>query len=496
MNVTTNQAPVLTVSQLTNAIKLSLEGTFPSIWLQGEVSNCKLQSSGHLYFSLKDSQAQISAVMFRGDVVMMKVVPKEGSHVIVYGALNVYPPSGKYQLIVREMKLMGLGELLLKLEELKIKLHKKGWFKAEHKKSLPKFPKVIGVVTSPTGAAIQDILNVLTRRFSGFKLILNPVKVQGDGAAQEIAQAITQFNLYNMVDVMIVGRGGGSIEDLWAFNEEIVAEAIFFSKIPIISAVGHETDHCISDYVADVRAPTPSAAAELVIAEKAQQLTHLKQASRRIQQTVFHLLRHHRNTLIGILKQPILNTPYVLLGFWMQKLDNIKLEIDKTISRQLATKRLIIDSCRKQLEVLKPVTQIIHLKIKLSQLERSLKLTLLMKIASLRKQLNQKNDQISHSWRLHHGNRRKMFSQIIKQKQLSLAWERYFLIKKEKLKQLASSLKAIDPKILLTKGYSILFSEKDHSVISSVHAIQTHQNVKVLLSDGEILTTVKEILIK
>ncbi len=276
MNLLQSQnVPPLTVSQLTNAIKLNLESTFPRIHLQGEISNFKVQTSGHLYFSLKDVHAQISVVMFKADASLLKIMPKAGDQVIVKGALNVYPPKGNYQLIVRELAYVGIGELLQKLEALKFKLHQMGWFKNSHKKPLPRFPQRIGVVTSPTGAVIQDILNVLSRRFSGFHLILNPVKVQGEGAADEISQAIEDFNRYQSVDVMIVGRGGGSLEDLWAFNEEIVAKAIFHSQIPIISAVGHETDHCIADYVADVRAPTPSAAAEIVIAEKKQQIDYL-----------------------------------------------------------------------------------------------------------------------------------------------------------------------------------------------------------------------------
>lgn len=290
----------LTVSQLTQAIKSSLESNFPSILLQGEVSNSKLHSSGHFYFSLKDSGAQIGAVMYRSDV---KVIPKDGDQVIVRGDINVYPPSGKYQIIAKELRPVGVGELLLKLEELKVKLHKKGYFKKDHKRPLPKMPRRIGVITSPTGAAIQDILNILTRRFSGFHLILNPVKVQGEGAAQEIAQAIQQFNDFDLVDVMIVGRGGGSIEDLWAFNEEIVADALYNSRIPTISAVGHETDHCIADYVADVRAPTPSAAAEIVIAEKAHQLQQLGQIQQRMQQTLRHLIRHQMQQLEGVKRQ-------------------------------------------------------------------------------------------------------------------------------------------------------------------------------------------------
>lgn len=330
----------LTVTQLTQAIKLSLEAGFANVWLQGEISNCKCQTSGHLYFSLKDAQAQISAVMFRANVATLPFMPKDGNHVIVRGELNVYPPSGKYQLIVRELQQVGVGALLLKLEELKQKIHRKGWFKQEYKKPLPKFPKRIGVVTSPTGAAIQDILNILKRRFSGFNLILNPVKVQGEGSAQEIAEAIKQFNHYDLCDVMIVGRGGGSMEDLWAFNEEIVAEAIFHSKIPIISAVGHEIDHCIADYVADVRAPTPSAAAEIVIAEKSQQLNYLAQSKQRLQQTIYQLIRHDRRRLEGVMKQPIFLSATRLLGPWMQRLDHLREDIDVFLRQSLMQKRL------------------------------------------------------------------------------------------------------------------------------------------------------------
>lgn len=440
--------PILSVTQLTNAIKHSLESTFPHICLQGEISNYKVQSSGHIYFSLKDAQAQIAAVMFRGDASQLKQFPKDGTQVIVKGSLNVYPPSGKYQLIVREIKLVGLGELLLKLEELKIKLLKKGWFKTEHKKPLPKFPRIIGVVTSPTGAAIQDILNILQRRFSGFQLILNPVRVQGEGAALEIAQAIDFFNKYRLVDVMIVGRGGGSIEDLWAFNEEIVAEAIFNSKIPIISAVGHETDHCIADYVADVRAPTPSAAAEIVIAEKTHQLHHLAQVRQRLKQTVFHLIRHDRNRLEGLRRQPVLASPYGILGKWMQRLDDLRDQTTKNIQQRLMQKRMLLDSRQKQLHSLKPTVQIFHMRQKLELWKKNL-------------------DQICH---------------------------RTLMLRQERLKKMSELLHSIDPKNLLTKGYCILFSEKKDSVITSIHTVKKNQDLRVFLADGEILSTVKEII--
>jgi len=320
--------PVLSVSALTSSIRYQLEPHFRFVVVQGEVSNAKLQSSGHFYFSLKDSEAMVQAVMFRTEVAGLTRVPKEGDQIVVKGSVVVYPPSGRYQIVCRELNYLGVGELLLKLEQLKMKLHQLGWFKAERKKPLPHFPKTIGIITSPTGAAIQDILHVLTRRFGGFHAILNPVKVQGEGAAQEIATAIRFMNTHQLCDVLIVGRGGGSIEDLWAFNEEIVAQAIFESAIPVISAVGHETDHCIADYVADVRAPTPSAAAEMVIAEKGAQLKHLAQLVHRLTQAGDHLTDRWRLKLAGIRRHPLFASPYTLLGMRSQRLDELKLRLE------------------------------------------------------------------------------------------------------------------------------------------------------------------------
>lgn len=496
MTADDKQAPILTVSQLTQAIKLCLEGTFPSVWLQGEVSNCKLQSSGHLYLSLKDPKAQISAVMFRGDVSTLRVIPKDGDHVMVRGEINVYPPSGKYQLLIRELKHVGLGELLLKLEELKIKLHKKGWFKSDHKKPLPKLPKRIGVVTSPTGAVIQDILNILSRRFSGFHLILNPVRVQGEGAAQEIAQAIAQFNEYNLVDVMIVGRGGGSIEDLWAFNEEVVADAIYHSRIPIISAVGHETDHCIADYVADVRAPTPSAAAELVIADKAHQLSQLAQMQQRLQQNISHQLQQRRRQLEGIKKHPVFLSPYALLGSWMQKLDDLRQDIDQAVRQNLSRRRLLLEGRHRHLQGLRPSTQIAHFRQKLLQFDSVLRHAISARLLNSKKMVQQKSDLLIQAWKTKQDNRHRLFDCALKQKQLHLCWQRTFSLRKERLLQISTALHSIDPKNLLTRGYCILFSEKDNSVITSVNAVEKQQDIRIMLSDGELLSTIKDVFPK
>ena len=421
----TVQTQVFSVTELTLAIKKQIETRFPAVQVQGEITNFKEQASGHLYFTLKDSQSQISAVLFRGNAQSLTRLPKNGDQVIVQGEISVYAPRGNYQLIIRHLQYAGVGELLLKLHALKNKLEGLGWFDKSRKKPLPESPKTIGVVTSPTGAVIQDIINILSRRHAGFHLILNPVKVQGDGAALEIAAAIDYFNAHQLADVLIVGRGGGSLEDLWAFNEEIVAQAIFRSKIPIISAVGHETDYSISDFVADLRAPTPSAAAEIVMAATEEHLKHLSQMEKRFNQTIDHLLKTTQAKLDVIRKQPILSSPFAILGNASQRLDDLSEEMTQAIQRELATKKLKLEGLKKQLSALDPLVKINHLQ--------------------------------------------------------------------QKLSQLTAHLKAIDPKNLLTKGYSILFRENTPSVIFYSREVQPGENIRVVLKDGSIKAKVYEV---
>ena len=261
---------ILTVTELNLYIKDIFESNplLASITLKGEISNFKHHSTGHMYMSLKDETGVIRAVMFRYAAAGLDFKPENGMKVIVRGRVAVYERDGQYQVYIDKMQRDGLGEKHIAFEKLKAKLSVEGLFDAKYKKSLPRYPKKIGIVTAPTGAAIRDILNILSRRFKYSDVVLYPVLVQGQNAAESIVEAIEFFNRENYVDVMIIGRGGGSIEDLWAFNEEIVARAVFKSNIPIISAVGHEIDFTISDFVADLRAPTPSAAAELVVPDK------------------------------------------------------------------------------------------------------------------------------------------------------------------------------------------------------------------------------------
>ncbi|OGQ15812.1 MAG: hypothetical protein A3B70_04470 [Deltaproteobacteria bacterium RIFCSPHIGHO2_02_FULL_40_11] len=276
---------VFSVTSLTKDIKNLLETGFDSVWVKGEISSFKKPGSGHFYFTLKDEKSNLNCVMFRFKNQYLKFDVEEGLEVICGGRITVYEPRGSYQLLIDQMEPVGLGALQLQFEKLKEKLSKEGLFDAKHKKPIPYLPQKIAIITSPTGAAIRDMLNVLNRRFSNVEILLIPASVQGDKAPQEIASAIQIANQMNEHDVILLGRGGGSLEDLWSFNEEIVARAIFESKIPIISCVGHEVDFTISDFVADLRAPTPSAAAELVVKNKVDlqkqvlnQMTHLRQA--------------------------------------------------------------------------------------------------------------------------------------------------------------------------------------------------------------------------
>ncbi|MCL2440813.1 MAG: exodeoxyribonuclease VII large subunit [Treponema sp.] len=254
----------LTVSQLTEQIRLNLENTFSFVCVEGEISNCRPASSGHLYFNLKDSGAKIDAVMFKNKLKYLNFEPKDGMLLRVRGSLSVYAPRGTYSIVCEEMEIAGAGEILAMLEKRKQKLAIEGLFDSEKKKELPRFPAVLGIISSPTGAAVHDILNIIKRRASGIKVIILPAPVQGDEAAPLIAARIKQANQWNLADVLIVGRGGGSLEDLLPFSEEEVVRAVAGSGIPVVSAVGHEIDWALCDFAADLRAPTPSAAAELV----------------------------------------------------------------------------------------------------------------------------------------------------------------------------------------------------------------------------------------
>ena len=316
-----SEKTILTVSRLTALLRGVLEENFEQLWVQGEVSNLSYPSSGHCYFTLKDAGAQLRCVMFKSAVKNLKFRLTDGMSLIVRGRISVYDQRGEYQLICEYMEPTGVGALQTAFVQLKEKLAGEGLFAEAHKTPMPLFPRKIGVITSPTGAAIHDILNVLKRRFASLVVLLYPVRVQGEGSALEIARAIDEMNSLAEVDILIVGRGGGSLEDLWAFNEEVVARAVYRSKIPIISAVGHETDWTICDFTADLRAPTPSAAAELVIASAGELRSRIDALSSRLQRSVENLLAAHDARLDGLRRA--LHDPRMMLGHLAQRLDDL-----------------------------------------------------------------------------------------------------------------------------------------------------------------------------
>ncbi|MFA6107491.1 MAG: exodeoxyribonuclease VII large subunit [Candidatus Latescibacterota bacterium] len=312
----------LTVSEITAMVKATLEASLPMCWIVGEVSGYTHHASGHRYFTLKDEGSQLSAVIFKWQARSLAFEPEAGMQVMAYGHITVYERGGRYQLLVSQLQPAGVGELAAAFERLKNRLEAEGLFAPERKRPLPPYPRTVGIVTSPTGAAIRDVIQILRRRAPGVQLVLRPARVQGPGAAEEIAAGIADLNRLPGVDILIVGRGGGSPEDLWPFNEEIVARAIYRSARPVISAVGHEVDYTIADYVADYRAPTPSAAAEIVAQEHGQLRRHVVEHRRR--------LRYALGTLLGRHEQRLRDLDPERLGRRLcDRLDQLSLRVDE-----------------------------------------------------------------------------------------------------------------------------------------------------------------------
>lgn len=351
-----SQPKVYTVTELTRGIKFLLEENYPTVWIEGEVSNLRIPSSGHMYFTLKDANSQIMAVMFRYQNANLKFRLQDGQAVLAKGKITLYEKSGQYQIVVNQLEPKGVGALQLAFRQLKEKLEKEGLFDPAHKKPIPLLPEKIGIVTSPTGAAIRDMLNVIGRRFANLHILVYPVKVQGDGASQEIAQAVQEMNKRNEVDVLIVGRGGGSLEDLWAFNEEPVARAIHESRIPVISAVGHEIDWTISDFVADLRVPTPSAAAELVVRQKSDFLDTLRLAQERMKGALKSLLENLAHRLRYAVDSYVFREPSQRITQYFQRVDDLENRLQKTLKHSVEIRQGKLLGVFSKLEVLNPLS--------------------------------------------------------------------------------------------------------------------------------------------
>ncbi len=333
---------ILTISELTRRIRGSMEQEFFNIWVVGELSNVKRPSSGHVYLTLKDTHAQLQAVIFKSVANGLKFEVQDGLEVLAFGSVTVYEARGQYQLVVERMEPKGIGALQLAFLQLKERLEKEGLFDPAHKKPLPVLPRKIAVVTSLTGAAIRDIINVINRRFARVEILICPVKVQGEGAAQEIARAISDLNTIPGIDVMIVGRGGGSLEDLWAFNEEVVARSIFASRIPVVSAVGHEIDVTISDLVADKRALTPTEAGELVVPRYDQIKDACEKIKTRLAQALYNKILLMRSRLLRIEHSFSLKRPF-------DKVYRLQQNLDEMIQRLVTAGKHIVQLERERL---------------------------------------------------------------------------------------------------------------------------------------------------
>lgn len=432
----------LTVSALTKYIKSKLESDkhLVSIYLKGEISNFKQHSRGHLYFTIKDEGAQINAIMFVTDARNLTAFPKDGDQVLVKGKISLYEPSGSYSLQVSELKVEGIGELYIKYEQLKKEYEEKGYFLATHKQIIPKFPNAIGVVTSPTGAVILDIKNTIQRRYPFVELFLYPALVQGPDSAKSIARQIERANIEQKVDVLIVGRGGGSIEDLWGFNEALVIEAIFKSKIPIITAIGHETDSTISDFVGDLRAPTPTAAAELATPNQVEINDDVDRLTYQLTQN-FKLYCERLKTNLVHLDQRLIS-PFEKWNQGKEKLSQLELQLNKHYQYLLESKRQAVAY---------NVQSLVNPEVKLKMaFER---------VSTLKASL----------------------SQIAKN---------LFSHKEHHFKLLNAQLKALNPLFMMDKGFVIV--SKAEKIIKSTKQVELDDKLEITFIDGKVKAKVTE----
>jgi len=436
---------ILTVSELTLEIKHHLEEGFGEIWVEGEISNFRSPSSGHYYFTLKDGESQIRAVIFRFMGRYLKFEPQDGLAVICRGKISVYEPRGEYQLILDYMEPKGIGALQLAFEQLKEKLEKEGLFDPARKKPLPLLPKRIGIVTSPTGAAIRDLLNVIGRRFPNVGILINPVKVQGKGSAQEIASAIYKLNTVPEIDVIIVTRGGGSLEDLWAFNEEIVARAIYNSSLPVISAVGHEIDFTIADFVADLRAPTPSAAGELVVKDKVELSRLVDSLSARLGNQIINLLETAKNQLVFFKKR--LPDLRLKISDLQLRIDDMSGRLAPRILQSLELKKEMLESRRVRLLLRNP-------KLKVGEYLKSVSLC---------------------------------------EKSLIDSVHRMLIRLRQVLERCVGELDSLSPLNVLQRGYSITRLLPSYKIVKDNKVISVGDKINIVLGKGEIFCQVDKI---
>ncbi len=448
VNESTSPQPlreVYTVSRLNREARAVLEANFPLLWVEGEISNLTRPRSGHIYFSLKDEFAQVRCAMFRMRAMNLSFSPKDGTKVMARVRVGLYEPRGDFQLVVDHMEEAGDGALRRAFEALKQRLGKEGLFDESRKRPLPELPRCIGVVTSPTGAAIRDILTVLKRRFPAIPVVIYPVAVQGEGAAREIAEAIRLAGRRKECDVLIVGRGGGSLEDLWAFNEEVVARAIHDSPLPVVSAVGHEVDFTIADFVADIRAPTPSAAAELLSPDREAWLSRLQRVEGRLTQLVQQQLRQRRQQLLWLGKR--LKHPGRRLQENAQRLDELEMRLAQAQQNLARHKRARLETLQARLERHSPMLRLHQLQQSQRELSRRLQQAMHLRLTQLQ----------------------------------------------QRLATQAHALETVSPLATLSRGYAIVSVAETDKVIRRSDEVKVGDKVRARLLRGQLLCRVEEI---
>ena len=440
----------LTVKALTKYIKRKFDADphLREVYVKGELSNVKIHTSGHIYFTLKDDAARITAAMFRMHASKLKFRPEEGMQVFIRGEVSVYEASGVYQLYVHSMEPDGVGGLFVAFNQLKERLNKEGLFNPNFKQPIPKFPKTVGVLTATTGAAIRDICTTITRRYPLAEIIIYPTIVQGENAAPNIVKNIQLANKHHLCDVLIVGRGGGSIEDLWAFNEEIVARAIFESRIPIISAVGHETDTTIADFVADLRAPTPTAAAELAVPNQHDLVQRILQHRSQLHQIVSSKLAFERSRLTKLQKAYPLATPERLYRPFTERLIQMDMQLGRASQLFLMKKSAELQKLDTAIKLHSPKNDIQYYS----------------------KQLEQTTNRLTRS-----------VSSVLNKK-------------KDSYLSAIRTLEALNPLAIMTRGYSV--SYKDHKVIKSISQLEKGEEISIHYHDGKAQATITKIMDK
>ena len=431
---------VFTVTTLTAAIRTLLETTYREVWVEGEISNARVWKTGHLYFTLKDTGAQINAVMFRSTVRYLRFKPENGQHLVARGRVSVYDPKGEYQIVCEHLEPQGLGALQLAYEQLRERLDHEGLFDTARKRPLPALPRKIGIVTSLDGAAIRDILTVLGRRHPNTHVIISPTRVQGDGASKEIVRALGHLGRIPDVDVIIIARGGGSIEDLWAFNEEPVARAITTAPVPVVSGVGHETDFTISDFVADLRAATPSAAAELVVASKDELVSRIRRAEDRLRSAVTASLQQRRAAIHILDRRPgLAGWPTRVAGhgrYTAELTHRLNIAIASTVGRRVRD------------------THTVRLRLEALSLGR--------RLGQIRARLVSARTRLTHATRHAHTDRA------------------------TRLRAAVGRLEVLSPLAVLSRGYAVCWTADRSVVVREATAVRPGQSVTVTLHKGEL----------